>query len=76
MKLQDLYNEYKRLSQITDAIEIEDNKDAWLEAYENEWNAMGHVINEIKRLTKVDTPTARAMMCSEKFEQLMGMVIA
>lgn len=77
MKIQKLYEEYKKLSAITNAIEENDpeNDEAWDKAYKAEFAAHQKLVNELVATLNIDSATARKMIVDDKFEALMKMEI-
>lgn len=69
MKIKKLFEEYKKLSAITETIE---DDEAWDKAYREEFDAYTKLCEEVARLTGVDAPTSRAIVCNDKFESLIS----
>lgn len=69
MKIKKLYEEYKRLSKITE--ENENDDEAWDMAYQEEFKAFKNLENEIVKTLNIEAKTARAMINNKRFEELM-----
>lgn len=84
MRIQDLFNNYKKLSQECTEIESkmladytnENLEKEFDEAYQKEFAAWMELVKETQRLTGVDFTVAKAMVASDKFEELMKQKIA
>lgn len=77
MKIQEMYREYKKLSKITEAIEENNPEDdeAWDKAYKAEFEAHMELVNELVKTLQISSATARKMIASEKFENIMNLAV-
>lgn len=68
MKIKNLFKTFEELEKITESINIEENEDAWDEAYTNEYNAHNALAEEIMELINVDRGTANKMIATKRNE--------
>lgn len=83
-ELQKVYKEYKAAAKAADQAEAlweadcysEELEAAFDKAYTKQFELMQIVVNQLVKKLNIEPSIARAMMCSEKMDQLMSLRIA